>query len=257
MYLPTKEQFLIRDKSKLEETCKKFKINTPPSAIMTDLSQVDNLLEKLELPIMVKGRFYEAYKVNNSNEIQKHFNQLRAKWGLPIIIQEFFAGEEYNIAGIGNGKGEAICAIPIKKTVVTEKGKGFAAVVIQDPILDKFTKSILKSLKWRGPFELEVLKANKDNKYYLLEINPRVPAWIALSAGAGQNIPATLVELALGKNVKPMKKYKVGKIFIRHSEDIRLDIATIGELTSTNELHDLRTKPVLDRKSDLLNKKGA
>jgi len=256
MYLPTKEQFMMRDKAKLGELNTKFKIKTPSSAIITDSTQLHSLLNKMALPVMVKGRFYEAYKAYHSDEINKYFNLLRNKWGLPVILQEFLAGEEYNIAAIGNGRGDVICAIPIKKTVVSEKGKGFAAVVIKDSILDKLTKYIFKCLKWRGPLELEILKANKDNRYYLLEINPRLPAWIALSAGAGQNIPEVLVKLALGKRVKPMRKYEVGKLFVRHNEDIILDISTIGVLTSTGELHNLRTQSVHNRKSNLLNKRG-
>ncbi|MFA5032695.1 MAG: ATP-grasp domain-containing protein [bacterium] len=253
MYLPTREQFMMRDKTELGKLNEKFAILTPKVLLINDTAQAYKIPEKMTLPVMVKGRFYEAYKAHNTEEITKYFNSLRAKWGLPIIIQEFLAGEEYNVSAIGDGKGNIVCSIPIKKTVVTEKGKGFAAVVIKDATLDKFTKNIMKSLKWRGPLELEILKSNKDKQYYLLEINPRLPAWIGLAIGAGQNIPEILVKLALGEKITPLKKYTVGKIFVRHSEDIILDIATMGELTSIGELHDLRTKPVTKRKSKFMD----
>ncbi len=40
------------------------------------------------------------------------------------------------------------------------------------------------------------------------EINPRIPAWVYLAVGAGQNIPEALVNLALGKKVEPYKDLK-------------------------------------------------
>lgn len=242
MYLPTRDQFMLRDKSNLSDFCKKYKIRTPAAMVINNLSQIDKVTKTLDMPVMVKGRFYEAHKAFNTDEIEKQFKSISAKWGLPIIVQEYLQGEEYNVVMIGNGKGEIIAAVPIKKVIVTEKGKGFAAVVIQEPKLMQFARSIIKSLSWRGPLELEILKAQSDDKYYLLEINPRLPAWILLTTGAGQNFPLTLVQLALGQTVKPIKKYDVGKLFIRHSEDIILDISTVGQLMSTGALHNLRTK---------------
>jgi carbamoyl-phosphate synthase large subunit len=239
MYLPTREQFMMRDKSRLSDFGHKYKIPTPKSMIITSPDQIRDIPDKMELPVMVKGRFYEAYQAFTLGEITKYFNILNSKWGLPVIIQDYLEGEEYNVVAIGNGKGDITCEIPIKKVVITEKGKGFAAVVIKDLKLAHFGKRIIKALKWRGPLELEIRKSN-NNKYYLLEINPRLPAWIALTAGAGQNFPEILVRLALGEKIKPLTKYQVGKLFIRHNEDIILDIATVGKLTATGALHNLR-----------------
>lgn len=256
MFLPTKEQFMMRDKTQLSELTKKYKIKTPQTFVVSNLSQVSNIIKRLDFPVIVKGRYYDAHKAFNKDDIEKYFNQIQAKWGLPIILQEFLSGEEINIAAIGDGKGNIISAVQVKKIVVSEKGKGFASVVIKDPSLDKFTKYVVKCLNWRGPMELEILKTFKNDKLYLLEINPRLPAWILLASGAGQNLPLFLVNLALGKKVIPPENYEVGKIFIRHSEDIVLDIATVGELTSLNYLADLRTIPVSQRKYNFNETKG-
>lgn len=240
MYLPTREQFLLRDKSRLSDFGKKYKILIPDSMIISSPKQIEDVIKKMDLPVMVKGRFYEAYPAETEEEIEKYFNSINAKWGLPIIIQQYMKGEEYNVVAIGDGKGSLTCQIPIRKVIVTEKGKGFAAVVINDLKLTYFTKKIIQALNWRGPLELEILKSFEDHKYYLLEINPRLPAWIALTAGAGQNFPEILVRLALGEKIKPLTKSRVGTLFIRHNEDIILDIATVGKLTATGALHNLR-----------------
>ncbi|PIU29274.1 MAG: biotin carboxylase [Candidatus Hydromicrobium americanum] len=253
MYLPTREQFMMRDKTKLDKLNEMFNIPTPHMILISEVKQVYEIPNKMNLPVMVKGRFYEAYKAYTVDEIIKYFNKICTDWGLPIIIQKFLPGDEYNIAAIGDGKGGIIGAVPQKKTLITEKGKGFAAVVVKDPALDEFAKHVIKSLKWRGPLELEILKAHNDNNYYLLEMNPRLPAWVRLAEGAGQNLPMALVKLALGKKVPPMPPYKVGQMFIRHNEDIIVPVSTVGELTSTSELHNIRITPVNQRIDSLLN----
>jgi carbamoyl-phosphate synthase large subunit len=69
-----------------------------------------------------------------------------------------------------------------------------------------------------------------------MEINPRFPAWIYLTAGAGQNQPAALVRLALGQEVKPFEKYAVGKMFIRYSWDQIVDIESFQQVSAFGEI---------------------
>jgi carbamoyl-phosphate synthase large subunit len=69
-----------------------------------------------------------------------------------------------------------------------------------------------------------------------MEVNPRFPAWIYLSAAAGQNQPEALVKLALGQKVEPFTKYEVGKVFIRYSWDHIIDISEFQKISGTGEL---------------------
>ena len=75
-----------------------------------------------------------------------------------------------------------------------------------------------------------------DGKPYIMEINPRFPAWIYLSAGAGQNQPASLFKLAIGEKVEPFKEYQVGKIFIRYAWDHIMDVSEFQQISAFGEL---------------------
>ena len=75
-----------------------------------------------------------------------------------------------------------------------------------------------------------------NNKYYVIEINPRIPAWVYLAVGAGQNIPEALINLALGDKVEAFKTYNVGTMFIRYSYDLIGDISQFEKLSITGEL---------------------
>ena len=70
---------------------------------------------------------------------------------------------------------------------------------------------------------------------YFMEVNPRFPAWIYLTVGAGQNQPAALVKLALGEELEPFTTYAVGKTFIRYSWDMIIDIEQFQHFSAFGE----------------------
>ena len=111
-------------------------------------------------------------------------------------------------------------------------GKGFAGVVIDDPELDQLTTTIIKELKWKGPFELEFLKTH-DSEHTLFEINPRFPAWVDFPSQIGCNLPVRLLEDLLGMETTPLQTCTVGQMFIRHCVDIVGDIAELADMSTT------------------------
>lgn len=235
MFLPTQEQFEARHKVNLEGYGKKHGIKVPHGKKIFNVSEIPSLRNEFSYPIVVKGQFYEASVAYTPEQVATHFNKISAKWGLPIIIQQHIYGSEVNVTAIGDGKGTTIGAVPMRKQYITDKGKAWAGISIDDGKLMKITQKLLKSTKWRGGLELELIKTS-EGEYYLLEINPRFPAWVYLAVGCGQNHPEALVKLALGKPVKAFKKYDIGKMFVRYSYDmiVGLDefekISTLGEL---------------------------
>ncbi|MCD4791878.1 MAG: ATP-grasp domain-containing protein [Bacteroidales bacterium] len=234
-FLPTIEQFEERHKSELPEYGKKYGFDIPESKAITSLSEVNDLQNVFDYPLLVKGKFYDAYLAYNPSQVIEHFNKISAKWGVPVIIQQFIRGTEVNVVALGDGKGNTIGAVPMRKQYITDKGKAWGGITLTDQNLLDITHDLIRKTKWRGGMELEIIKTN-DNKYYIIEINPRIPAWVYLAIGAGQNIPEALVKLALGEDVIQFKNYKAGTMFIRYSYDIIGDIAQFEKLSITGEL---------------------
>jgi len=235
MLLPTMEQFEERHKYNLPEFGVKYQINVPYSKTIFSSAEVYGLNQEFDYPLVVKGKYYDASIANNADQAVSYFNKISSKWGLPIIIQQYVSGTEYNLAGLGDGEGKLVAAIPMRKQYITDKGKAWGGISIDDKEMIEMAKNFVKNTKWKGGFELELMK-NNDGKYYLLEINPRMPAWIYLTVGCGQNIPEGVVRIALGEKMKPYTDYKVGKMFVRYAWDMIVDveeyqkIATFGEL---------------------------
>jgi carbamoyl-phosphate synthase large subunit len=234
-FLPEMEQFEARDKIKLYDFGKKHGLLVPKDRIIYQTRDLAEAAEQIGYPLVVKGKFYDAVIANTFEQTQKAFQKIQAKWGLPIIIQEFVSGTEINIAALGDGKGNTISVIPMRKLYITDKGKAWAGITIDDATFTDLAAKFIKVTKWRGGCELEVMQT-PDGKPYIMEVNPRFPAWIYLSAAAGQNQPATLVKMALGEEVVPYDNYEVGKMFIRYAWDLITDIGEFQKISGTGEL---------------------
>jgi carbamoyl-phosphate synthase large subunit len=234
-FLPELKQFEERHKANLPEFGKKYGVNVPAGKSVTNLSELKDIKENFEYPVVIKGKFYDAYIAGNYDQAVVYFHKIASKWGLPVIIQEYIRGTEVNVVALGDGKGNTIGAVPMRKLYITDKGKAWSGVTLDDSKMLDLTYHIIKSTCWRGGMELELIRSD-DNQFYLIEINPRIPAWVYLAVGAGQNLPEALVKLALGMNVKPFEDYIKGKIFIRYSYDLITDISEFEKFSMSGEL---------------------
>lgn len=237
MVLPGEERLRLRAKDRFDELGRTLGLSVPRSATLTDVSQIPHLDKDFTYPLMVKGQFYDAYIAWSPMDVSAHFERLRARWGLPIIIQQHVAGEELDVVCLGDGEGGLVGWVPMRKMQLTEKGKAWGGVTIAERKLTAFVADTMKRLKWRGPCELEIMKASDGTGFYLIEINPRFPAWVWLSVGAERNLPWALVRMALGEDVAPMPPALPGVMFLRHSFDQICTMADYAALTTAGELH--------------------
>ncbi|NOY95480.1 MAG: ATP-grasp domain-containing protein [Chlorobi bacterium] len=234
-FLPSLKQFQEREKDKLPEFGEKYGVKVPASINLGSISQISDMEGKFDYPVMIKGQFYDAYQVNNEEQVKQAFFKISAKWGLPVIVQEFVKGTEVNVIALGDGKGNTIAAVPMRKQYITDKGKAWGGVTLADEKMMGLTRMIIRKTKWKGGMELELIK-NSSGEYYLIEINPRIPAWVYLAVGAGQNIPEALIKLALGQDVKPMEAYEIGKMFVRYSYDMIVDLEKFAAISMNKEI---------------------
>ena len=234
-FLPTLEQFESRHKSVLFEFGEKNEVKVPYAKMIFNANEIQQLKDEFTYPLVIKGKYYDASIAATPEQAVNYFYKISAKWGLPIIVQEFVSGNEVNVTAIGDGNGKCIGAIPMRKLYITDKGKAWAGISLDDEELIKITNRVIGNSKWRGGCELEFIKTN-DNKYYLLEMNPRFPAWVYLSVGCGQNHPEALVKMALGEKITPFKSYETGKLFIRYSFDQIVNLSEFEKISTLGEL---------------------
>ena len=227
-FIPTNEQLRMRNKDNLEQLGKLAGMQTPRTAVVTRwefFQQCEK--EHWRFPLVVKGIFYDAKIVDNPQEAEEAFHAIAAHWGFPVIVQELIKGQEYNLTAVGDGRGHLYNPVMMKKLATTDKGKAWAGVSIEDETLLTASNKLAAELKWRGPLEVEVMRDTEGN-YFLIEINPRFPAWIYLSVGTGGNLPMNLLQLMSDTAVATVAA-QTGKLYIRYATET---IASISQFES-------------------------
>ena len=76
--------------------------------------------------------------------------------------------------------------------------------------------------------QLEVIRHPRRGPF-LIEVNPRFPAWVYLSAGAGANLPWAAVRLARGERVTPLRT-RPGAFYARMAWDAVAPVERMGAL---------------------------
>ncbi|WP_413669008.1 ATP-grasp domain-containing protein [Mucilaginibacter sp. Mucisp86] len=234
-YLPTQQQLALRDKVHLKDFGAKHGFYVPADHKLYTADDLQKAAADFGFPMVIKGKFYEAYVVYTMDQALKAFHQLNAAWGVPVIAQQYIKGNEINIAALGNGKGDNTSLVAMRKLYITDKGKAWAGVTIKDDKLTQLAGNFALATNWKGGYEMEIM-STAEGHLYILEINPRFPAWIYLTAAAGQNQPATLTKMALGEVVEPYTDYQAGKLFVRYSWDHIADIADFQQISAMGEL---------------------
>ncbi len=239
VFIPTEEQFRRRSKVYLNKLSADIGVKQLKTRVLTDLSNIS--IEKKDLPVVVKGVFYEAYVAYSQEEAIHCVHKVAARWGLPILIQEHVIGEEYNAAAVADGSGDVLGVVCMKKLIITDKGKGWAGLSIKNNEFIDIVRKIINSLKWCGAIEVEAILSKKDNCFYLLDINPRFPAWIYLSKAVGINLPFMYLKLALGEKVERQTDYKCGVIFTNYTTNLITELPKIESLITNGEIKYERT----------------
>ena len=235
-FLPDKKGLKMRDKTMLKETLNDEDVLLPETYIIQDSAAIAQIAEKIGFPMFIKGIFYEAFYARTLQEAVGFFYYLAGKWGIPIILQKCITGEEINTCAFSRN-GKMISHVVMKKMYVTDKGKAWAGVTITNPEVSKMSEKILSKIGWNGGCELEYITENKTGKIYLLEINPRFPAWVYLTTAAGLNLPEMLLRASLGEETPVNNSYKSGIVFVRHSWDEIVPMSYIESLTTKAELN--------------------
>ncbi len=232
-FLPTMEQFKLRGKDKLADIAKSTGIELPETHVVTSMDKFLEALDETGLPVMIKGAFYKAYRAFTTNEAIGYYHSLVAEWGYPVIVQKVVTGDELNVVGVGDGEGGSLGLFALKKMSVTSLGKIWTGVSIKHEAMLETASKFLETSKWRGPFELECIVDGND--VYLVEVNPRFPAWVYFATGVGINLPSRMIRLCCGMEFSRETEYEAGKLFVRYSYELVTDMSRFQKAITRGE----------------------
>jgi carbamoyl-phosphate synthase large subunit len=226
--LVTKKGFERRSKNNLGQLGKETGSRVPKTVTAYNLAAAYKACEEIGYPVFLKGKMYGAAKVSAPAEVAPVFHSLMVAWGGPVVVQSPVHGsDEYDVVGLGDGKGGLLGSCAIRKMMLTSAGKAYGGIVVVDPALQETVVKIIKTLKWWGPFEMEFVKGRQGHE--LIEMNPRFPSWTDFPSQIGCNLPAMMVDMLLSRQPTPAVPCEPGKMFMRHCVDLVGDISQVAE----------------------------
>jgi diaminopimelate decarboxylase len=148
--------------------------------------------------LWLKGPYYDAARTQTWDSLVATRNVLSKVWSTDrLFLQAHVSGYEESIM-LAAYQGELLEAVSMRKRDITPEGKTWAGDVSAiDPQYEEPLRHMVRDVKWTGGGEIEMVRDPSD-QLWLLEMNPRFPAWVHGASIAGYNLPALLVQAATG-----------------------------------------------------------
>ncbi len=171
-----------------------------PPFISTEHSDWDlhAFCRKHDWRVWLKGPYYDAVRTSSWDVFEGARAGLSKVWSTQrLFLQAHVSGYEESVM-LCAYKGELLGCVSMRKRDLTEEGKTWAGDVTE--VTEEFAaplREIIREVNWTGGAELEMVR-DPEGQRWLLEWNPRFPAWMHGATIAGCNLAALLVEAATG-----------------------------------------------------------
>lgn len=154
--------------------------------------------------VWVKGPNYEARSVRTWADVRVTREAVAETWASDdIFAQAHVAGSEESVA-LAAFQGRLLAAVQMRKQAVTPEGKTWSGLV--EPIAATLwprLQRVVEDLNWTGGAEIECVR-DLEGRVWVIDWNPRFPAWINGASILGFNLPAALVAAAEGLASPPV-----------------------------------------------------
>lgn len=202
------------------ELAEKAGVLTPKTFVISDFSQVETLVAP-RFPLVIKSRNeiggrMLAYASSHEELKEKFGDMIKTYKLLPAdypIIQEYIEGEGVGFfAYYNSGHVKAFFMHERVREFPVSGGRSVCARSFYDEALKLAGEAVLNALSWHGCAMVE-FKRTADNKYYLLEVNPKLWGSLELAIVSGVNFPLLMVEDGLKIPRTQVTSYKKGVYF--------------------------------------------
>jgi diaminopimelate decarboxylase len=146
--------------------------------------------------VWLKGPYYDASRCPTWDAFTAIRDALSKVWSTDkLFLQAHVSGHEESVM-LSAYQGELLGAVSMRKRDITPEGKTWAGDVSEVP--PEFLvplRQMVRDTNWTGGGELEMVRDAAD-RVWLIEMNPRFPAWVHGATIAGHNLPALMIEAA-------------------------------------------------------------
>ena len=211
-----------------------LKVSMPGTYFPKNMEEIHNLTDKLNYPVCVKGnttniwreKFADkkAFIANNPDELIDFYADMNSIFNFNLIIQEIIPGEDkryYELCTYFDRKVRELLTFTFQKIRQYPMNFGIGACIISKrvPEIIEIGLGFMKELGYWGVVNIEFKKDPRDEKFKMIEINPRMWAQNSLAAACGQNFPLIAYLDILGYKPNPRLKFTENMKWIAFQED--------------------------------------
>jgi diaminopimelate decarboxylase len=186
-----------------------------PPFVSTDLPDWDlhRFCRQHDWRVWLKGPYYDAARTPSWDSFIAVRNALSKVWATDnLFLQAHVSGFEESVM-LAAYQGELLGCVSMRKRDITPEGKTWAGDVSPvQPEFEAALRRVIREVNWSGGAEIEMVR-DATGQLWLLEMNPRFPAWVHGASIAGHNLPALLVRAA--SRVEPEIAIPQGRQFTR------------------------------------------
>lgn len=211
----------------------------PETMLVKTRSDLARAWDRFGNPLILKGLFAGAARVYSLQQALVAWMRFKAQGEAQILAQPALFGEEFGIGVVCDRQARMIDALPLKKLVMCERGKTWAAIPVPLTQAVADLAEILGKVGWNGPADVEFIRDSMTDRLVLIEINPRFPAWIGFSGLVDVNLPRQLVLAAMERQPAPV--VGIGSlaqdvVFMRTAEEIPAAASTMAAFVNRGEV---------------------
>lgn len=188
---------------------KSGRVNVPKS-VASEYLKDDFFLPAIAKPI--NGRSSEGLiKINTVNELKEVASKSN------YIVQEMLEGSVFTVDYVRDSFGNDF-SVPREELLRTKNGAGTTVRIVPDEKLMETASFIGSGIGIVGCVNMEFIKNN--DKYYLIDINPRFSAGVAFSSFIGYDMVSSHLNCFLNKSIQDKITFNEQIVAKRYREEL-------------------------------------
>jgi len=216
--LPPKSSVEARGKAVLPRLAEELGLRHPETVVCKTDTDLEAAIHQIGCPCVVKGPECGVFPVRSKELFDYYATYCATSFEFPVLVQEWMEGEEFSVFCLCDNCSNLWISVTVKKLGIADDGESWMSMVVDGAEFEPYMRRLVSLLDWVGPVECDLLKG--DDGIYLLDVNPRFPAWIDGLASVGCNVPSLATQLAQKlKPFKPEVAPVVGAVFFKDFED--------------------------------------
>lgn len=135
------------------------------------------------------------------------------------LIQEYLENcREYTVDCYIDNDGEILVTVPRERLEIMG-GESTRTITCHNKVLEDLSREVIEKFSLRGPVNLQFLHDLDNDRYLLMEVNPRIGGGVICSIYAGAPIVDYIIDESLGSELQPCTDWASGTLLARYFKE--------------------------------------